>query len=107
VFDALWTTGADPTAPDTWQGITRALGVANADLRTEAPEVKQRLRDNTETAIAAGVFGVPTLLVGDRLFWGEDSLPMLAAYLAEDPIFHSPPMLAARKVRFGAHRRQQ
>lgn len=106
VFDALWTTGADPTAPETWQGITRALGVAAAaDALIEAPEVKQRLRDNTEAAIAAGLFGVPTILVGDRLFWGEDSLPMLAAYLAGDPIFRSPQMLAARQVRFGAHRR--
>ena len=107
VFDALWAAGADPEAPSTWQSLAQALGVADPDALIGQPQVKQRLRDNTEEAIAAGVFGVPTLLVGDRLFWGEDSLPMLAAYLADDPIFHSPPMLAARQVRFGAHRRQQ
>ncbi len=107
VFDALWAAGADPEAPSTWQGIAQALGVADPDALIEARKVKQRLRDNTEAAIADGVFGVPTILVGDRLFWGEDSLPMLAAYLADDPIFRSPQMLAARQVRFGAHRRGQ
>ena len=56
---------------------------------------------------AAGVFGVPTILVADRLFWGEDSLPMLSAYLAGDPVFDSPAMLAARTARYGAHRRQK
>jgi 2-hydroxychromene-2-carboxylate isomerase len=69
----------------------------------EAPAVKQQLRDNTDAAVAAGVFGVPTILVEGHLFWGEDSLPMLRAYLAGDPVFDSPAMLAAR---YGARRRQ-
>ena len=34
-----------------------------------------------------GVFGVPTLLVDGKLFWGLDSLPMLRAYLDGDDWF--------------------
>jgi 2-hydroxychromene-2-carboxylate isomerase len=38
------------------------------------PAVKQALRDATEAAFARGVFGVPTVTAGDRLFWGDDRL---------------------------------
>lgn len=107
VFDALYASGADPDAPSTWRGLAQTLGLADPDALIEAPAVKQQLRDNTDAAVAAGVFGVPTILVGDRLFWGEDSLPMLSAYLAGDPVFDSPAMLATRKARYGAHRRQK
>ncbi|MDQ3160503.1 MAG: 2-hydroxychromene-2-carboxylate isomerase, partial [Pseudomonadota bacterium] len=34
--------------------------------------VKAELRSNTDAALAAGVFGVPTLQIGDALFWGND-----------------------------------
>ena len=37
-------------------------------------QVKDALRAETETVLAAGVFGVPTVLAGGELFWGEDRL---------------------------------
>ena len=40
-------------------------------------------------ALARGLFGVPTLAVDDKLFWGLDSLPMLRACLEGDPWFAS------------------
>jgi 2-hydroxychromene-2-carboxylate isomerase len=39
-----------------------------------APENRQRLRANTDTAAARGVFGAPTFFVGDEMFWGNDRL---------------------------------
>ncbi len=51
--------GLDPTA------LERAI---------ETPEVKQALRDETDEAVAKGVFGVPTVLVDNDLFWGDDRL---------------------------------
>jgi hypothetical protein len=50
------------------------------------------------------VFGVPAVLLDERLFWGVDSLPMLAAYLADDGSLETPAMQAARLVRVGATR---
>jgi len=38
---------------------------------------------NTEEALKVGVFGTPTYVVGDEVFWGQDRLPHLDAYLAE------------------------
>lgn len=42
------------------------------------PEVKEKLKLETEGAIRAGVFGVPTVLVGEELFWGDDRLAAAA-----------------------------
>ncbi len=39
-----------------------------------APANKERLKANTDAAIARGVFGAPSFTVGDELFWGNDRL---------------------------------
>jgi 2-hydroxychromene-2-carboxylate isomerase len=47
----------------------------NAVLKgIETKSVKEKLRAATEQALAAGVEGIPTVAVGDRLFWGDDRL---------------------------------
>jgi 2-hydroxychromene-2-carboxylate isomerase len=38
------------------------------------PDVKSALRSATDEALALGVFGVPTVAVGEELFWGDDRL---------------------------------
>ncbi len=59
----------------------RRTGLDPAELlaRAAEPEIKQRLRSYTEEAHAAGVFGVPTLRIGERLFWGDEELEIAAA----------------------------
>ena len=47
--------------------------------RIVEPEIKEHLRAVTEAAHARGVFGVPTLAVGERLFWGDDQLEAAAS----------------------------
>jgi 2-hydroxychromene-2-carboxylate isomerase len=44
-------------------------------------DVKQAVKDATDSAIELGVFGVPTVQVGDELFWGDDRLEQAAAAL--------------------------
>jgi 2-hydroxychromene-2-carboxylate isomerase len=47
----------------------------NAVLKgIETKSVKDGLRTATDEAIARGVEGIPTIAVGDRLFWGDDRL---------------------------------
>ena len=43
--------------------------------------VKDELRANTEDAIARGVFGAPTFFIGKQMFWGNDRLPLMSAFL--------------------------
>jgi 2-hydroxychromene-2-carboxylate isomerase len=58
-------------------------GLDPAAVRAGAsdPEIKQALRDATDAAYDRGVFGVPTIAIGDELFWGDDRLEDAAAHL--------------------------
>jgi 2-hydroxychromene-2-carboxylate isomerase len=56
-----------------------------------APEAKDKLKANTEEAVARGVFGAPTFFVGDEMFWGQDRLDFVAQALAGDPAASGAP----------------
>jgi 2-hydroxychromene-2-carboxylate isomerase len=49
------------------------------------PEVDAAMRAASDEAIASGVFGIPTALVCDTLFWGDDRLDEAAALAASAP----------------------
>ncbi|MFT5933362.1 MAG: 2-hydroxychromene-2-carboxylate isomerase [Hydrogenophaga sp.] len=73
-------------------------------LAPESEAVKQRLRHNTEQAMALGLFGVPSLVLGQRVFWGQDALPMLRACLDGDAWFDGPAWSAASQRPAGVQR---
>jgi 2-hydroxychromene-2-carboxylate isomerase len=95
VMDGIWRDGLDPTLEENWRASCAALGLdpAKAAALVEAAETKAKLRANTDAAIAAGLFGVPTLQLGEELFWGADALPMAHAYLDDPAMFKSGEML--------------
>jgi 2-hydroxychromene-2-carboxylate isomerase len=49
-----------------------------------APEVKDRLRANTERAASLGIFGAPTFVVGKELFWGNDRLEQALKFASNE-----------------------
>jgi 2-hydroxychromene-2-carboxylate isomerase len=55
------------------------LDRGQAEQAASDPQIKQALRDATDAAHELGVFGVPTLAVGEELFWGDDRLEDAAA----------------------------
>ncbi|MFN0162522.1 MAG: 2-hydroxychromene-2-carboxylate isomerase [Burkholderiales bacterium] len=70
-----------------FETVARVLGAAGFDAQafmalTADPEVKQGLIANTEEAAARGVFGAPTMFVGDEMHFGQDRLEFVAAALA-------------------------
>jgi 2-hydroxychromene-2-carboxylate isomerase len=81
----VWAEGRDPESAETAAALASAMAVS-VDVAND-PSVKDRLRSNTEAAIAAGVYGVPTLAIGKELFWGLDALPMARGYLADPDLF--------------------
>ena len=95
VMDRIWRDGVDLSVEENWGGTCTALGleVAAANALVEAAETKAKLKANTDAAIAAKLFGVPTLQIGDELFWGADALPMARAYLDNPDLFKSAEML--------------
>jgi 2-hydroxychromene-2-carboxylate isomerase len=87
VFRHVWRGGADANEPDRLQELA---GMLAPQRDPDGEPVKAALRANTEAATAAGVFGVPSLVVDGKVFWGLDALPMLRAYLEGDAWFASP-----------------
>lgn len=89
LFDAVWVNQLHVSEPAVVERLAREAGLDGPRLveQAQSPESKQRLRRQTDEAIARGVFGVPTMEVGDALFWGYDDLPYLELFLAgEDPL---------------------
>lgn len=78
--------GDGATADDPQRLASLAQTLAPQRVADEA-QAKLRLREATDAAFAAGVFGVPTFELDGRQFWGQDALPMLAAALDGHPWF--------------------
>ncbi|MEZ5461116.1 2-hydroxychromene-2-carboxylate isomerase [Dokdonella sp.] len=87
LFDHVWRQGCAADSTTALRTVAERIGIADADAAIGAVEVKDRLRANTDEALASGVFGVPTLRVGDQLFWGNDATPMAEAALADPQRF--------------------
>src|SRR6185437_4795178 len=68
------------------------------------PSVKNKLRANTDEALTHGVWGVPTFLVGEELFWGADTFPMMLDYLKDPGIFGTSEMSRMMTLPVGASR---
>ncbi len=68
--------GARLDDPDVLQRAADEVGLDGAGVieATSTPVVKDALRARNDEAVTLGVFGVPTVVVGDQLFWGDDRL---------------------------------
>jgi 2-hydroxychromene-2-carboxylate isomerase len=89
LFEATWAEGRDVTDPAVIADVVLSVGLDAERVAREAisDKTKNRLRQQTQTAIDASTFGVPTMLVNDRLFWGFDDLEPMDAFLGgEDPV---------------------
>ncbi|HUJ86457.1 MAG TPA: 2-hydroxychromene-2-carboxylate isomerase [Burkholderiales bacterium] len=103
IFEALWTSGGDPADARGMADLCARLNVAPA--RLQEPEVKHALRQNTERAAAAGVFGVPSFESDGELFWGVDSIDFLKAFLADASVVRNAQMKRLDALPVGASRR--
>ena len=74
IFRHVWRGGADAGDAARLQALTASL----APKRDPASaDVKAELKANADEAISLGLFGVPSLVVDGKVFWGFDALPML------------------------------
>ena len=81
IFDWIWARGEAGDSGAALEPLAARLGLAASAFADET--VKAALRANTEAAIAAGLFGVPTLAIGDALFWGDDAHDLAVAVLRD------------------------
>ena len=83
VFKAMWVEGLNMNDPAVAAKALMAAGFDLAEVMalTADAEVKAVLRATTEEAVARGVFGAPTMFVGDAMFFGQDRLEFVRAAL--------------------------
>ena len=93
IFHHVWHGGAAADDAARLHALAQSLAPAR-DPQSDA--VKADLRANTDAALALGLFGVPSFVVDDHVFWGFDALPMLRAFLDGDPWFDTAWSQAAK-----------
>ena len=104
IFRFVWRDGRIGDLPIEWAELMSELALPGAQTRIDTPEVKAALRRNTDDAIARGVFGVPTLAIGDELFWGADATAMATDYVSAGCRYDDPEMTRVANLPVGAER---
>lgn len=76
VFTAQFGCGDDISDDRVLGNALETCGVAQEPWldRAQLPETKDALRAATDQARSLGIFGAPSMVVGDELFWGDDRL---------------------------------
>lgn len=85
VLQALWQEEKDTGDPATLAALIRDVGLDADALMALGAEERwaERRRRDTEAALARGVFGAPSYVVGEDIFWGQDRLDFLERRLAD------------------------
>jgi 2-hydroxychromene-2-carboxylate isomerase len=82
VYLAEFADGADIADRAVLAAILRGLGLDPERIiaRIDQPDLKQRLKQQTNHAQERGLFGAPSFVVGNELFWGDDRLEQALAW---------------------------
>jgi len=80
------------------------LGIDDPELLISNTGAKDILRRNTDNAIAAGIYGVPTILINQERFWGLDQSQMMLDYLEHPQLMEAPEMKRLADLPQGAIR---
>lgn len=105
-FRLVWGEGRDANDPQVLQQVADAAERPDALALIGEQQVKDRLRRTTEDAVAAGVFGVPSLVIDGEVFWGVDAMAMALDYLADPAAFRSGEMARVSTLPEGIQRQR-
>jgi len=89
LYSATWADGSGVEGAGRVGAVVASVGLDAPALLAAAqtPEIKDRIRRNTEELLAAGGFGVPSYTADGELFFGVDSLGHFEQFLrGEDPL---------------------
>ncbi len=83
LFELYWIDGEDLSQDEVLEKAVTELGLDASWFlrRIGEQDIKDKLREETIEAVKRGAFGAPTILVGDKMFWGNDRLIFLEEYL--------------------------
>jgi 2-hydroxychromene-2-carboxylate isomerase len=86
-YAAVWGRGGDPSDPELLRSVVAKAGLpASEFLRgVDAEPILSGYEQENLEAQARGVFGTPTFIVDDQMYWGNDRIDFLEEYLATAP----------------------
>jgi 2-hydroxychromene-2-carboxylate isomerase len=105
IFDAIYGRGLQPDDPAAIATMAKELLVPEPETALAQPDIKAKLRANTESAIGRGVFGVPTFVVDNEVFWGSDATDMMLNYVRNPEVFETTEMKRISHMPMGVVRR--
>jgi 2-hydroxychromene-2-carboxylate isomerase len=100
IFEWVWMTGENASDEQRFAALCRELGIDAAKLA----EAKDALRQKTEEAATAGVFGVPSFVADGEVFWGADSIHFVQAFLHDEAVLRNAEMRRVDALPIGAAR---
>ncbi|MEQ1514548.1 MAG: 2-hydroxychromene-2-carboxylate isomerase [Lysobacteraceae bacterium] len=102
LFDWIWVQGRAADTAEALEPVREALGLPAGVA--DSAEVKAMLRNCTEIALTVGVFGVPTLALGNSLFWGNDAHAFAVAVLHDPALLDDMEMCRVAELPVGVRR---
>lgn len=103
IFSWIWARGNAGDSVEALAPLAASLGIDIDAINDEA--TKLALRANTDAALAAGVFGVPTLGFDGQLFWGNDTHEFALAALRDPAVMADAEMQRLTALPVGVSRR--
>lgn len=106
LFQHIWGQPQDVVDFASLEAISAIEGFGTAAEETADPAVKEQLQRITDQAIDRGVFGVPTIILQERLFWGVDMTDMVISYLDNPALFDNDEYRRVEQLPVGKARSQ-
>jgi 2-hydroxychromene-2-carboxylate isomerase len=82
-YRTRWAEARDISQPAVVRELLEGAGLDGEEAlaRAQSAEQRERMEAESRAAVERGVFGVPTLFVGDEMFWGNDRFELVRYYL--------------------------
>ena len=76
IFNAIWSDGLNLNEEEVLTKVLKNIDINPKTflLRAQSQNIKDQLRVKTNEAFKKGIFGAPTFVVKDKIFWGQDRL---------------------------------
>tara|TARA_B100001175_G_C19343642_1_gene558726 strand:+ start:238 stop:825 length:588 start_codon:yes stop_codon:yes gene_type:complete len=76
IFNAIWQDGLNMNDENVIHKVLKNLNInpKTFDLRSASSSIKESLRKRTNEAYERGIFGAPTFVSNNKIFWGQDRL---------------------------------
>lgn len=104
IFEWIWGQGQVADTAEALAPVGAQLGIADVAAAIADPAVKAQLKANFDAAMADDIFGVPTLAIDGRLFWGGDAHDFALAYLRDPAMWDEAEMHRVATLPIGASR---